>query len=137
MTKEEAEQKVLEDYRAVSGKVILVRDLTAFIGDTCDQRDFCFDPPIAVRVEKRMDIDPRSSGLLRWADKDWIDPYWDIEIVDTDRIDIPPEGLRGCYMFGTSYNIKTGECESTDWTVQKTPSLMKRLWRWLVKGITE
>lgn len=93
------EKQVLEDYRKVAGKVLLVNELTAYLGDTDEQGDLHFESPIAVRVLPNQD----EHSLLHYNDE-WIDPYWDVEIVDNCD-----KSLRGAYIFGTSYNSATGE----------------------------
>lgn len=104
---EEIRDKVLADYRAVAGKVLMVRDITAYIGNTCNQVDIFFNPPIAVRVDRGQDDEPEST-LFHESDE-WIDPYWNVTIADWSHPSIPEHGIRSAYMFGTSYNLKTGE----------------------------
>ncbi len=114
MTLQECEELVLREHAGHAGKILLVSRLTAYLGDTDDQGEFSFDPPIRVRVEPEAD----KTAITHQVD-DWIDPYWDVEIVETNHPQLPKEGLRSAWIFGPSINVKTGEREpSTDWKLE-------------------
>ena len=106
------EEKVIAEHAAAVGKVLLAHCVTGYIGDTDEQIDAWFDPPIRVRVEPMLP----EQGLLNWTDEEWLDPYWDVEVIDTTHPNLPPVGLRSCWVYGTSYNAATGEIqESHEW----------------------
>lgn len=98
------EKAVIEDHTAHVGVVLLAYWVNGYVGDTDEQRDVRFDPPIRVRV---LPMRP-NEGLLHYCDE-FIDPYWDVEIVETQHPALPAGGLRSCWIFGRSINTKTGE----------------------------
>lgn len=122
------EDQVRADYEAIRGKVILVRDLTAYVGDTDNQQDFHFDPPIAVLVDNDIDED----SLLHDTGTH-LDPYWDVTVVVTHP-DLPPEGVRSPFVYGHSYDLKTGLRDgTTPYVMQPEPTQdqierLKREW---------
>lgn len=120
-TEQELEERALADWKAVRGKVLLVHELTGYVGDTDEQTDCFFDPPIAVRV----DTQHRPEDLNHWNDEH-LDPYWDVEVVDTTHPQLLPEGLRSAYMFGISYNAQTLEVDHGRWRVETIRDWWKR-----------
>lgn len=118
------ENRVLADYRAVAGKVLMASVVSGYLGDTDDSGCFKFDPPLAVRVDAGMDAQPQH-GLFHWNDE-WLDPYWDVTIIGTHP-DLPPEGLRSAWIDGTSYNAETGECERYRWRFETFREKVRRL----------
>lgn len=100
MNQEEAKAKVLADYEAMLGKEIFVSELTGYKDDA--QEDFILNPPVKCRVTKTNRTD-----LLHDCDH-WMDPYWNLELVEPDpRL----EGYTSLWMYGTSYNVTTGEVQ--------------------------
>jgi len=93
-------RKIKEDYAAVHGRQILVSEFTGYnqYGGT---DDWNLEPPLLARV-----TDTPEQDLFHQTDKYWIDPYWNLE-----RLEVRDElyKVRSLWMFGTSYNIKTGE----------------------------
>ena len=97
MTRDEAHRKIKADYEAILGRIILVLELTGYKDD--DSHDFRMDPPVKARV-----VRTREDDLFHCVDKEWIDPYWDLELVEPHpRL----EGYISFWMYGTSYNIAT------------------------------
>jgi hypothetical protein len=98
----EADQLVAwarHDLEAVRGRVFLARDVDGFVGD--DSVHFELEPPAKVRVI--------GGQITHWVD-DWIDPYWDIELV------VPhPQlvGVRSLWCAGICYRLN-GERERSD-----------------------
>lgn len=92
-------RKIKEDYAAMLGRPILVSEFSGY--RDAGSVDFNLDPPALVQVTQTPEQD-----LFHYAGDGWIDPYWDLELLE------PHEGLenvRGLWMFGTSYNLKTGK----------------------------
>jgi hypothetical protein len=116
MTKEECEAKAIADYKALLGKTILVSDLTGYFGN--DSGDLLLDPPVRFRIVKTPDCD-----IHRWMDREWLDPVYNVEPIDDDpRLN----GWRSFWIYGTSYNMKTGEVDKAkSFTV--VPSLFERI----------
>lgn len=97
----EVRAKIKEDYKAVKGRVILVSELYGYIND--DSRDFVVTPRAKVRV-----VNTSDDSLFHQNEKDWIDPYWELELVEPHR---ELNEARSLWMYGTSYNLKTGKVE--------------------------
>jgi hypothetical protein len=113
--KEDIEAKALLDYESVLGKTILVSDASGYHNE--DSGDLLFDPPIRFRVIKTI-----KSDVLRWMDLEWLDPVYNVEPVDSDpRL----EGWRSFWVYGASYNLKTGEVQKA--TFEVAPSLFARI----------
>ena len=122
------EQLALQDHARHVGKVVMVRELTAYPGTSDDSQDFVFDPPLAVRV-----LPSSSKEVIHWVDE-WLDPYWDVEIVDTAHPNLP-DGLEHPWMFGISYNTEDGKFDGDGFHVETWKEWRSRLWkstcRWL------
>jgi hypothetical protein len=114
-----------QDHRDAVGSVILVDYLTAYRGDTDNQDAYHFDPPLAVRV-----LPAEPGDLAHWVDE-WLDPYWDVEVVDRSHPQLPPEGLRGAYVYGTSYNGVTGDEQGGPVRFETFAERWARRWRLL------
>jgi hypothetical protein len=104
------ETQVVRDYLAHEGKTLFIHNFTAFVGDSDEQVDLCLHKPVAVRL----DPNQANSSLFNWRD-DWIDPYWDVTILDNKHPELPKQGVRSAYTYGPSYNRKTGEVECGHW----------------------
>jgi len=98
---EEIRREVLADYEAVKWRILLVRELTGYVDD--DSVDFTLHTPARVRV-----MDTSEEELLHRVD-DWIDPYWNLDLLKLHP-EIPGTAT-SLYMFGTSYNVATGEMQ--------------------------
>jgi hypothetical protein len=61
MTEEQAEAQVMQDYEAHKGKILLVRSLTAFLGQSDNQVELNFNPPIKARLDNDIDEDSTKS----------------------------------------------------------------------------
>lgn len=94
-------QKIKADYEDVIGRLILVSRPTGYV----DENSIIFDlkTPALVRVVKTSNDD-----LFHQADKDWIDPYWNIELLEPHQ---ELKEARSLWMYGTSYNIRTGQMD--------------------------
>ncbi len=94
-----AETRVRADAQAVCGKVILVREVTAYVGDSDVQDHFCAgadEPPYMVRVAAHL----TDGDLIRWMDETSLDPIWDVEPLDS-RL----RNTRSAYVYGKSYAL--------------------------------
>lgn len=114
------EDKARADFDAHKDRIILALWVTGYIGN--DQIDVACDPPVRLRVSQA-----RRDDLTHWND-DWLDPYWDVELVE------PYQRLAdvwGLWVFGTSY-CTDGRIENSQWTLQ--PTLRERVKTWL-KGV--
>lgn len=104
MTPREAEQKAILDHMGAVGTIIRPEWIYGYEGDTDNSIDIHANGRVAVRVEPCGFPD----DIRHWND-DWLDPYWDVAIVDD------PDGIcanvRSPWTFGPSYNVKTGEQE--------------------------
>lgn len=108
-----AEKSVVADHKAHEGKILLASMLTGYIGNTDYQIDLAFNKPVRVRVEPAIESD-----LIRVQD-DWLDPVWNVTILDKDHPELPKEGLRSCWLHGTSYNYENGDIEPTrEWVLE-------------------
>jgi hypothetical protein len=107
MTKEECRARARADYEAVKGKLIRVEYLMGYLTNGQDSQEQDFEKSIVVRVEETTpgDID-------HWVDE-WLDPYWNVTIVQTDHPELPKGGLVGCWVFGHSYNTKNDDSDRT------------------------
>ena len=116
MNDPECEDIVVKEHDALVGKLIAAKTLTGYLGVSDEQVELFFKEPIIVRVCPMKAED----GVIHYTD-DWIDPYWDVEIVDEKHSELPAAGLRSCWVFGHSINTKTGErTMSKDWQVLLT-----------------
>ena len=112
MTKTQAIEWALDDYRRVAGRVLQARSITGYIDDNSVDIDVPHDqPPLRVLV-----LPMDQSGILHWNDE-WLDPYWDVDLVEPHPS--IPEGFRTGWLHGTSYNVKTG-------AVQRDRTLVER-----------
>jgi hypothetical protein len=107
----EYERRAVADYAAVAGRVLMVDYLMGYIGNTDEQWEGYFDPPIAFRVDKACIPE---QGLYHWCDEH-LDPYWDGSVVDVNCPQLPEGGLRSCWMYGVSYNVETGAVDRGNW----------------------
>lgn len=101
MTRVEAHEKVKADYQAVLGRVILVRELTGYKDDS--SHDFRLDPSVKARV-----VQTREDDLFHCVDREWIDPYWNLELAEPDP---QLEGYSSLWMYGTSYSMATDKAD--------------------------
>jgi hypothetical protein len=90
----EALARARADYQAALGTIIEVRTLSGYVGDSDIQQDYDGDQPFMVRVLATADDD------LHHVNDDWLDPYWNVEVVS------PDVNLRSCWTFGPSYHIE-------------------------------
>jgi hypothetical protein len=118
MTKLEAEDKAINDFRSMCGKVIYVKAIYGYVGD--DSHDVYIedgDPWILVRITSTDESD-----VCHWNDE-WLDPYWNVELLIEDHPAIP-EGFRSTWIHGKSYREGT---EETDSLVAHLPARGDRL----------
>ena len=99
MNREELEEQARKDHAEHVGKVLTVKNIQGYIGD--ESGDFCCNPPAKVRVLPCA----HPEDLEHWVDE-WLDPYWDVELVEPHP---QLEGARSFWIYGISYNAKTGE----------------------------
>lgn len=81
------------DYRAALGTTITTTSLTGYVGDTDSQQDYD-GIPVVVRVLPTADED------LNHVCDDWLDPYWNVEVVSPDNLN-----LRSAWTYGPSYRL--------------------------------
>lgn len=94
--------RIKADFKAIKGRTILVSELTGYVGD--DYVDFLLRTPATMRVDSTPEGD-----LLHQVDRDWIDPYWNLELL----VPHPElEGASGLWMYGTSYDLDSGEVQA-------------------------
>ena len=111
MERYELERLALADFAKAQGNLFNVDWVYGYVGD--DSHDVRCDPPAVVR------IDPTGQdSILHWCDE-WLDPYWDVTILDS--VGQPLEngtlaGLRSTWIHGPSYNLKTGERDAAGLT---------------------
>jgi hypothetical protein len=121
------EARAIAECEAQQGLVILTSHLVGLVGDTDRQADFRFDPPLPVRVLPVRFPDQ----LIRW-NGEWLDPLWNVEVVQLDHPGLPPEGLRSCWVYGPSYNFRTGERQPCHQSAEESSWLGRVVfWSWL------
>lgn len=69
------EELCLKDHEEHLGKIILATDLFGYNHSDCDE--IHCDPPARVRVLKM-----KPSNMLNWTCEDFLDPNWDVELVE-------------------------------------------------------
>jgi hypothetical protein len=110
----ETHARIKDDFKAIQGRAILVSELTGYIGD--DYVDFFLSTPATVRVDATAEDE-----LFHQVDRDWIDPYWNLELLEPHP---ELEGARSLWMFGTSYNLDGVEVQAArfQWPASSRPS---------------
>src|SRR3972149_2024944 len=91
---------VKADYGRIKGRPILVSELTGYRDD--HSIDFGLEPPALVMVAHTSDGD-----LSHQVDQ-WLDPYWNLTLLEPHP---QLKGVESLWMFGTSYNLETGEAQ--------------------------
>ncbi len=87
-----SENHAIAEFRSVVGRTLRVQHINGYVGN--DSVSWCLIVPLRVRV-----LPMSREAILRWNGS-WLDPFWDVEIID------PPEELqllRGPSVDGTSY----------------------------------
>lgn len=101
-TQEDLEQAVLSDYDALKGKVVRPTGLViCFAGDDSLE---VYPERVLLRI---VGPDKPTDGIIRWMDDEWIDPVYDVALVDDPAGEIP-EGAHVSYIHGRSYSAHTG-----------------------------
>lgn len=87
------ENQALADFAAARGRILLATEVSGFRGS--DSVEVYCDPPARVRVvaTPKGDVLHRNDG--------WLDPYWNVEMVDAHPA---LEGVRSLWVFGKSYH---------------------------------
>jgi len=109
-TKNEIAQQVIEDYKAVAGKVVLLSEVQCYDDSESLVEDVVLDPPVVARIDQYPTTD--NSDLLHWNDE-WLDPYLDVSILEPHPA---LANLRPSWTFGT--------CRSTKGEVQEAPFVL-------------
>jgi hypothetical protein len=91
MTFHEAVALAQADHAAKVGAVLTVDFLVGYIGDTDVQTEHY--GPTQVRVL------PTATEDLKHSVDDWLDPYWDVEVLDASL------NLRSAWIYGPSYQF--------------------------------
>jgi len=121
-TEDDCEGLAFLDHERVMGRLLLVWHFTAFVGDTDDQAEWDGSLPMAVRVDGPSRPE---DGLLHWSDGNWLDPYWDIDVVTPDHPELDFEP-RSAFMFGNSYGLD-GEEEPTKFVLLPEDPVLEQL----------
>lgn len=105
------EQRALVDFKQHCGKILLAEIVTGYDARG-NSLDIVCDPPARVRVYKTTSHE----DLQHWNDN-WLDPYWDLELVTPHPA---LDGISSLWTFGLSYctDGRTELC--SEWTVEKT-----------------
>lgn len=117
----EMEAKALADYKAHEGRVLLVSTLTGYVGESGQAVTVHCDPPARVRVNRGIDKRRKSEDLRHWCDN-WLDPYWDVTLIERHPA---LEDARGLWVFGTAYctDGRTEPC--SEWQLESTTLLQR------------
>lgn len=108
------EQLAMADYDYARGRFYRVRALTGYRGN--DSHDIDCDAVVY--------IDNTAEEAVLHSVDEWIDPYWDVTVVDG----MPDPPLRSCWINGKSWNVKTGAVEEGD-CVEEIGTLDSLLYR--------
>lgn len=106
--------KALQDYLKVQGKILKVSHLLAWPTDKHEgpdgRDDFTFyDKPVLVRI-----TNTPLDDIKRTCDR-FIDPEWNAEVIEPHPDLDPTEwDVKNIQVYGTSYNIDTGEMHNND-----------------------
>jgi hypothetical protein len=112
MTEAEAISKIHEDYEKVRGKLIFTTDVEGYVGN--DSTTIYFDEPMLALVTGTSNCE-----LERHMDDGWIDPVWNVDLI------LPhSSGVRSCWVYGTSYNYKTGEVSPNRTVIMAEPEAL-------------
>lgn len=108
------ETQAMQEYVSLLGKVVEVRQLSGYVGE--DSADFsCTGTKVRICTTDRSDI-------LRWMDDEWLDPVYNVEIVERGGMSfagpgepvVPEKIPRSCWIYGTSRSAKTGALQASD-----------------------
>ena len=112
------EEFAWNEYLRFAGKVVLVT--TLYGNDEGYSYEMRFDAPLRVRVS----VSTHPEDIERWADSDYLDPAWDVTLIDTH---IPEAAaLTSPWIYGTSRSL-SGATEAGD--VLREESLKERIQR--------
>jgi hypothetical protein len=111
------EARAKADHAAHAGQIILATVVTGYNEHDDSVEVFC-DPPARVRVCKAV----REDDLCHWNDHEWLDPYWDVDLVEPHPA---LAGIRSMWVFGQSYSTKGGVEPCSEWTVEQTSLTQK------------
>ena len=92
-------EKAEQDHREHVGKILEVKHVQGYVND--DSVEANCNPPAKVRV-----LPCTHPEDLKHQVDEWLDPYWDVELVEPHP---ELEGVRSLWIYGISYNTKTGE----------------------------
>ena len=100
-TRTEMEFKAMAEYQEVLGKTVLVRLVSGYKNENCD--DIACDPPAKMKVVATCERD------IKHRVYDWLDPYWNVEIVEPHPT---LKDVTSMWVFGTSYRAN-GDVQPT------------------------
>ena len=118
-----------EEYYSLIDHVILTGYLSGYYDDTDEEWCQQFVPPLAVRV-----LHTQEADRLNWHEE-FLDPYWDVDVVDLSHPQLPPVPVRGCWIDGTSYNGETGQIEHRTYRLETRKERWRRRWRRLIRFV--
>ncbi len=119
----EREKKAFEDFHEHYGLVVRAHVVRGYIGD--DSVDITFRPPIAVRITGPLNPD---CGINHWNDE-WLDPYWDVSIVEPWHPQLQEHPLRSCWIDGPSYDPNGDRQSVLDWRYETWGEWCRRVFR--------
>jgi hypothetical protein len=117
-TGDDREARALRDYMEHRGRILIADEVSGY-DEHDDSEPGWLDPPIRVRV-----LPTRLSDVLH-GDREWTDPYWDVEVVGhppQHRV-VSGDGrtIRSLWVYGTSYSVD-GETQPTkSWALEPQP----------------
>ncbi len=87
------------------GLVFHVFSVTAFRGDTDEQGDVNFNPPV-----KMVLLPSGKDDLCHWTDE-WMDPFWNFDFLPGDPL---KARWRSCYTFGPTHSLDGTSHEASE-----------------------
>jgi hypothetical protein len=119
---DDAEARALRDYVKHRGRVLVADEVDGYDEDD-DSEPGWFDPPIRVRVL------PTSLADVTRGDREWIDPYWDVEVVGhppRHRV-VSGDGrtIRSVWVYGTSYSVDGEVYPTPSWALEPQPDAVE------------
>ncbi len=112
------EELAWDEYRKFQGKIVLV---TTLYGNEHDRSyEMRFDAPVRVKISPST----HPEDIIRWTDAEYLDPAWDVTVVDTHVTEVT--ALKWPWIYGTSRSL-SGETQPGD--MIREESLTERIHR--------
>lgn len=103
---ETIKEKARAEYRSVVGKLVRIHCVDAWDSKRHENVTVELNPPAVGRI-----LETDDEYVTRWGDEVWLDPWWNVEILEK-RPEL--EGLEGFYVYGTSWSIHGEKSPSDD-----------------------